>query len=97
MDNIETLNITITPPSVSPVCVLRYIISYSSSCDSGVTNITVNPNTDPTQPVQFTRGGFNLCDCNYTFTVAADTRNGIGEWSDLISRGLLCKTTSCSD
>ena len=92
MDNIETLNITITPPSVSPVCVLHYIISYSSSCDSGVTNITVYPNTEPTQPVQVTRGGLNLCDCSYIFIVAADTRNGIGERSNPISRGSLCKT-----
>ena len=96
MDYIETLNITVIPPSVSSVCVLQYFISYSSSCDSGVTNITVDPNTDPTQLVQFTIGGLNLCECGYTFTVAADTRNGIGERSNPISRGLLCKTTSCS-
>ena len=92
MEDIETLNITVTPPSVSPVCVLQYIITNSSSCDSTVSNITMDPNTDPNQPVQFTIGGFNLCDCSYTFTVAADTRNGIGERSNPISGGLLCKT-----
>ena len=92
VDNIETLNITITSPSVSPVCVLQYIIIYSSSCDSRVANITVDSNTDPTQLVQVTRDGFDLCDCSYTFTVAADTRNGIGERSNPISRGSLCKT-----
>ena len=97
-NDIESVNITVTPPSVSPVCVLQYIISYSSSCDSTVTNITVDPNTDPTQPVpvQVTRDGFDLCDCSYTFTVAADTRNGTGEWSNPIIMDSLCKTISCS-
>ena len=94
VDNIESVNITVTPPSVSPVCVLQYIISYFSSIDSTVTNITVDPNTDPTQTLQVAIGGLNLCDCSYTFTVVADTRNGIGERSDPISRGSLCKTTS---
>ena len=93
VDNIESLNISITPPSVSPVCVLQYNIRYSSSCDSTATNITVDSNTvDPSQPVQFTIGGFNLCDCSYTFTVAADTRNGIGERSNPILMSSLCKT-----
>ena len=93
VDNIESLNITITPPSAS-VCILQYIITNSSNCDSTATNITVIPSTDPTQPVQVTRSELNLCDCSYAFTVAADTRNGIGERSSPISRGLLCKTSN---
>ena len=96
MNDAESVNITVIPPTVSPVCVLQYIISYSSSCDNTVTNITVDPNVNPTQPVQLTRDGFDLCDCSYTFTVAADTRNGIGEWSNPIIMDSLCKTISCS-
>ena len=93
VENIETVIITVTPPSVSPECVLQYIITTTSNCNSTVTNIAVYPNTDPTQPVQLTRGGFNLCDCYYNFTVtAADTRNSIGDPSNPISRVSSCKT-----
>ena len=92
MDNIETLTITVTPPSVSPVCVFQYNIKYSSSCDDTITKIIVDPNSDPMSRVQLTLSGFNLCHCNYTFTVTTDTRNGFGERSDPISRGSLCKT-----
>ena len=92
VNNIESVNIIVTPPSVSPVCVLQYYISYSSSCYHRVTNITVNPNTDPTQPVQVAIRGLDLCYCSYTYTVAAYTSNGTGERGDPMSTGTLCKT-----
>ena len=79
MEDNETVNITLTPPSVSPECVLQYIIY--SNCESIETNITVDPNTDPIHPVQLTRGGLNLCTCSYNFTAVAVTRNGTGERS----------------
>ena len=79
------VHIALTPPSVSPVCVLQYIITYSSSCDGTTTNITVNPNMDPTQPVQVTIGGLDLCNCNYNFTAASIAKNGIGERSNPIT------------
>ena len=85
MEDNETVNVMVTPPSVSPECVLQYIITYSN-CEGLETNITVNPNnTDPTQPVQLTRGGLNLCTCSYNFTVSAITRNGTGERSDPVT------------
>ena len=78
MEDSETVYITVTPPSVSSECVLQYTIIYSY-CEGLETNITVYPNnTGPTQPVQFTRGGLNLCTCRYNFTAVAVTRNSIG-------------------
>ena len=85
MEDNETVHVMVTPPSVSPECVLQYIITYYN-CESIETNITVNPNnTDPTQPLQLTRGGLNLCTCSYNFTGAAITRNGIGNRSDFVT------------
>ena len=78
MEDNETVNIMVIPPSVSPECVLQYNITYSN-CESIETNISVDPNTNLTQPVQLIRGGLNLCTCSYNFTAAAVTRNGIGE------------------
>ena len=86
MEDNETVNVTLTPPSVSPECVLQYNIITYSNCESIETNITVDPNnTDPTQPVQLTRSGLNLCTCSYNFTAAAVTRNGTGERSDPVT------------
>ena len=79
MEDNETVHIMVTPPSVSPECVLQYNIITYSNCEGIENNITVDPNTDPTQPVQLTRSGLNLCTCSYNFTAVAVTRNGIGE------------------
>ena len=76
MGNNETVNIMVTPPLVSPECVLQYNIITYSNCEGIETNVTVNPNN--TDPVQFTRGGLNLCTCSYNFTAVAVTSNGIG-------------------
>ena len=88
---VETLNVTITPPSVSPICVLQYIITYSSSCDGMTNDITVYPMTDPTQLVQWIIGGLNLCNCSYNLTVAVVTRNGITSRSDSVLVESICK------
>ena len=82
MGNNETVNVMVTPPLVSPECVLQYTITYSN-CEGLETNFTMNPNN--TDPVQFTRGGLNLCPCSYNFTAMAVTRNGIGERSDPVT------------
>ena len=88
MGNNETVNIMVTPPLVSPECVLLYIITYSN-CESIETNITVNPNN--TDPVQFTRGGLNLCTCSHNFTAVVVTRNGIGERTNPVTIKILGK------
>ena len=85
MEDNETVHIMVTPPSVSPECVLDYDIFIYSNCEGIETNITIDPNTDPTQPVEMTRGGFNLCTCSYNFTAAAVTSNGIGERSNPVT------------
>ena len=86
MEDNETVHIMVTPPSVSPECVFQYNIITYSNCEGMETNITVYPNnTDPTQPVQLTRGGLNMCTCRYNFTAVAVTRNGIGGRSDPVT------------
>ena len=85
MEDNETVYIMVTPPSVSPECVLQYIIIIYSNCEGIETNITVDPNTNPTQPVQLIRGSLNLCTCSYNFTASAVTRNGIGERSNPVT------------
>ena len=77
MGNTETLDVTVTAPSVYFVCVLQYIISYSSSCDDITTNITEDPSTHTHQLLQLNIGGFHLCNCSYTFITTLVTRSGI--------------------
>ena len=95
MENNETVNIMVTPPLVSPECVLQYNIITYSNCESIRTDITVDPNTDPTQPVQLTRVGLNLCTCSYNFTASAVTRNGTGERSAPVTIKISGKAVAC--
>ena len=80
--NLETLDITITPPVYGSQCVLSYTITSTGS-DGTTRDITVEV-IDTEATVTRTESDFNLCNNTYNFTIVANTSSGPGGKSDVI-------------
>lgn len=77
----NSLVIAVFPPVYAAVCVLSYTVSTTSD-NSIMPDFNITAQED--MVMQVVRGGFDLCNKSYSFSVVAVTRNGISMRSDTI-------------